>query len=289
MTREKLVIRVGDYLYLTSPIENKPYIGEVIKLFETDEGEPTTTVRWLFHLSDTKLTPADLYERLTVNKESVEKEGVLFHDRELFYSDDFDDNPIASVEGKCHVEHLPCHLSSPLFSRMSDFESEGTQGDEDSQFSSQFSNTALTPKDNELLEKLVTFIQKPDSFFFRKWYSCGHFGHMPSVDFVFSPYIDKSYENYELPPQTLPAKAASSQATPFVIDDSIPMPGVEEGGKEKEENKSKEREEEEEETMASKNSHSKRKKKPLIETSKSKKSKQAKPEPELEEEEEEEG
>lgn len=92
-----VTFRAGDCVYLrpTQPDE-KLYVAQVGKLWEAEDeyGEPDIlfNARWFFRAEDTLLDDHSCR---------------MIREKELFQSDDYEENTIKSVVGKCHVVYLP--------------------------------------------------------------------------------------------------------------------------------------------------------------------------------------
>jgi len=83
-----LLYSVGDNVYLAPPNpSDKPYIAQIVSLYETNDRRKMMRVKWYYRPEDTR-------------KNEFTKKALP---KELYASEDCDDNPVGALQGICQV------------------------------------------------------------------------------------------------------------------------------------------------------------------------------------------
>eukprot|EP01102_Stenamoeba_stenopodia_P000571 TRINITY_DN1055_c0_g1_i1.p1 TRINITY_DN1055_c0_g1~~TRINITY_DN1055_c0_g1_i1.p1 ORF type:complete len:184 (-),score=30.68 TRINITY_DN1055_c0_g1_i1:61-612(-) len=86
--RGSLEVNLGDFVYLTAPEDKPHFIAEVLHIFEEGRS-PTVTVRWLFRIGETNVTPTAIIERKSEEEKKqlaglkTLDESVIIHSQEV--------------------------------------------------------------------------------------------------------------------------------------------------------------------------------------------------------------
>ncbi|KAI9246081.1 S-adenosyl-L-methionine-dependent methyltransferase [Phascolomyces articulosus] len=96
------VIKVNDYVYLRTGMDTEPWFARVMSMYETQDGNKMFHARFFSH-----------------GKETILDE--LAGERELFLLDDYAENHLESVMGKCNVQHLDADQREPAVFHSKDY------------------------------------------------------------------------------------------------------------------------------------------------------------------------
>lgn len=98
------IFRVGDIVFVRSSILSRPYIGEIVSLFEDADGMYKTSTRWFYRKQD------------VAKKDQSQVLGSL--PNEVFYSDFSDENNVDLILGFCKIQWVDYRLLTADFKQV---------------------------------------------------------------------------------------------------------------------------------------------------------------------------